>query len=234
MRPTLERLLFLVSMLRVVSSSRTAFLCNHHRFSAATRSGIVASGIAPQRSNHQRARVSTMSAGPIQQQEGDMLFGKFVIPNASIFYRSSKSFAFVNLRPIVRGHVLVVPDAVIQHLDDMSEEQYIDLWKTVRIVQRILRETYPESAAFNVAVQDGSAAGQSVPHVHVHILPRSAGDFKRNDDVYDKLQAWAPREELQTKVELEVLPDEARNDRTRQQMADEAALYRSSVEKSKL
>ena len=163
-----------------------------------------------------------------------MLFGKFVIPNASIFYRSSKSFAFVNLRPIVRGHVLVVPDAVIQHLDDMSEEQYIDLWKTVRIVQRILRETYPESAAFNVAVQDGSAAGQSVPHVHVHILPRSAGDFERNDDVYDELQAWAPREELQTKVELEVLPDEARKDRTRQQMADEAALYRSTVEKSKL
>jgi diadenosine tetraphosphate (Ap4A) HIT family hydrolase len=35
--------------------------------------------------------------------------------------------------------------------------------------------------------QDGPAAGQTVPHVHVHVLPRRAGDFARNDDVYDEL-----------------------------------------------
>ncbi len=36
--------------------------------------------------------------------------------------------------------------------------------------------------------QDGEAAGQTVKHVHLHILPRRKGDFKRNDDVYDKVK----------------------------------------------
>lgn len=166
--------------------------------------------------------------------DGDKLFGKFVIPAASIFYQSTQnqqqsSFAFVNLRPIVQGHVLVCPTTIVPHLHELSYEEYTDLWKTVRVVQAILKETYPDTTAFNVAVQDGAAAGQSVPHVHVHILPRAAGDFERSDDVYDALQAWAPRPELESTVTLEVLPDEARQDRTRQQMADEAALYRQAT-----
>eukprot|EP01036_Dinobryon_divergens_P005161 gene5161-6841_t len=37
-------------------------------------------------------------------------------------------------------------------------------------------------------MQDGIAAGQSVPHVHCHILPRKIGDFKRMDDVYEELE----------------------------------------------
>lgn len=43
-------------------------------------------------------------------------------------------------------------------------------------------------------MQDGPAAGQSVPHVHIHILPRRAGDFERNDQVYDAIEASSKQE----------------------------------------
>ena len=157
----------------------------------------------------------------------DLLFGKFVIPSDSIFYKTEHSFAFVNLRPIVPGHVLVSPQRVVPLLEDLTEEECMDLFRTVRITQQVLKRHYANSTAFNVAIQDGRAAGQSVPHVHVHVLPRQEGDFERNDDVYDHLNEWAPREELRFKTTLVVADDGDRIDRTRQQMAEEAAMYRA-------
>ena len=130
-------------------------------------------------------------------------------------------------------------------MSDLSVDEYTDLWQTVRVVQDILRQHYTTAAtAFNVAVQDGKAAGQSVPHVHVHILPRcssAAGDYfsERNDDVYDELQEWAPcppdRQSSSTVAnnKLNVPNDSERRDRTVQEMADEAAIYRAIVEKRK-
>lgn len=63
--------------------------------------------------------------------------------------------------------------------------------------------------------QDGPYAGQTVPHVHMHILPRRAGDFSDNDDVWRQIDA---EDETQ-----------ARRPRTHAEMAEEAAVLRSYV-----
>jgi hypothetical protein len=71
---------------------------------------------------------STPSLAP-----GDILFGRFIIPQASIFYSSSsttsatttRSYAFVNLRPIVPGHVLVVPERIVAEMRDLTEPEYL-------------------------------------------------------------------------------------------------------------
>ncbi len=164
-------------------------------------------------------------------EANNMQFGKFIIPSSHIFYRTSLSAAFVNLRPIVPGHVLVIPERVTPYLADLTDEEYHDLWSSVRVVQRILQQHHVATTAFNVAVQDGRAAGQSVPHVHIHILPRADHDLERNDDIYDRLGEWAPRPEMaQTKSsKLEVADDANRKDRTTEQMAEEAAVYRSFI-----
>ena len=44
-----------------------------------------------------------------------------------------------------------------------------------------------QSTALTLAIQDGSDAGQTVEHIHIHLLPRRPGDFKNNDDVYEKV-----------------------------------------------
>ncbi|KAL9191464.1 hypothetical protein ACHAXT_001170 [Thalassiosira profunda] len=137
----------------------------------------------------------------------------------------------VNLRPIVPGHVLVCSSRVTPLLSDLDDEEYDDLWRSVRSVQKVLKQQY-KCEAFNVAVQDGSGAGQSVPHVHVHVLPRYAGDLQRNDDIYDHLEEWAPREEMSAKkARLDVPDDSERKDRTVEEMAEEAGIYRSLMEK---
>jgi diadenosine tetraphosphate (Ap4A) HIT family hydrolase len=161
----------------------------------------------------------------------DMRFGKFLIPSNHIFHRSPMSAAFVNLRPIVPGHVLVMPERIVATMEELSSEEYVDMWTCVRTVQGILKQHY-QATAFNVAVQDGQAAGQSVPHVHVHILPRLPllqGDdfFERNDDIYEELDAWAPRPDMaKPTTSIDVPEDEDREDRTTETMAEEAASYK--------
>ena len=155
------------------------------------------------------------------------LFGRFRISSNQIFHRTIHSFALVNLRPIVPGHVLVCSNRVTPLLSDLDDEEYDDLWKAVRTVQNVLKHQY-NCNAFNVAVQDGKGAGQSVPHVHVHILPRYVGDLERNDDIYDQLEAWAPRDDSNSreKPRLDVPEDSERRDRTEDEMAEEAAIYK--------
>jgi bis(5'-adenosyl)-triphosphatase len=166
-----------------------------------------------------------------------------VIRSSCIFYRAQLSLSFVNLRPIVPGHVLVMPRRSVPLLQDLDDDEHDDLWRTVRHTQRIVRAAYPTTSSisrFNVAVQDGPAAGQSVSHVHVHILPRlSEGEFVRNDDVYEALELWAPREPRSEKEDdgsssrpsrrLEVADDDQRRGRTLEQMEDEADLYRRAA-----
>lgn len=196
----------------------------------------------------------------LSHQNGGTQFGKFYIPEECIFYRTKLSAAFVNLRPIVPSHVLVIPmidtpsKAFKTHLCDLSDVEYYDLWRTVRFVQTILQHhfhknhrdsvstTPPQCLSYNVAVQDGKEAGQSVFHVHVHILPRIPNDFENNDDVYEELDRWEPREQPQwssssttdssnlKQVQRVYVPDDQeRKDRTMIEMTTEAAMYRQVV-----
>lgn len=126
-----------------------------------------------------------------------------------------------------------MPERIVATMEELTEDEYLDMWKSARIVQSLLKRHYTETTAFNVAVQDGRAAGQSVPHVHVHILPRKGGDFERNDDIYQEIEEWAPRDELkESKINgsIEVPDDEDRVDRTHDMMAEEASWYRKLLQ----
>ena len=57
----------------------------------------------------------------------------------------------------------------------------------VRRVNACLMDVY-EATASTVTIQNGPDAGQSVPHVHVHVMPRQKGDFEVNDDVYREIE----------------------------------------------
>ena len=68
-------------------------------------------------------------------EETQQLFGRFKISPNQIFHRTAHSFALVNLRPLVPGHVLICSNRVTPLLSDLEEDEYNDLWRTVRVVQ---------------------------------------------------------------------------------------------------
>ena len=70
----------------------------------------------------------------------------------------------------------------------MTPDEVQDLFMTVQAAQKMI-ESYTNASSSTICIQDGKDAGQTVEHVHIHILPRKPGDFEKNDDIYEKLQS---------------------------------------------
>ncbi|MCP9271030.1 HIT family protein [Mycolicibacterium arenosum] len=91
-------------------------------------------------------------------------------------YEDDDYLAFLDIRPIVRGHTLVVPK---KHTVDLTDTPPSTLADLIRIGQRIglaARDSELKADGCNIAVNDGKAAFQSVFHIHLHVAPRHAGD----------------------------------------------------------
>ncbi|GAA5996865.1 bis(5'-adenosyl)-triphosphatase [Rhodotorula paludigena] len=114
-------------------------------------------------------------------------FATFRVPN-QVFYQSALSCGIVNLKPVVPGHVLVIPQRVAPRFRDLTPDEVTDLFLSVHQISRVIEKEY-KAQALNIALQDGPLAGQSVPHVHVHIIPRRAKDFEPLDEMYTHLDA---------------------------------------------
>ncbi|KAH8874354.1 Nitrilase and fragile histidine triad fusion protein [Schistosoma japonicum] len=138
---------------------------------------------------HRRFDLFPMSDSgyPRSIQSADFNFGPHIIKSDCVFYQSQLSFAFVNISPLVPGHVLVCPIVCVQRFCHLNPAQIADLYMTVRQVAKRLAE-YFSATSLTISIQDGKDAGQSVAHVHVHILPRKPNDFPENDDIYKALQ----------------------------------------------
>ena len=71
-------------------------------------------------------------------------------------------------------------------MKDLNAEEVCDLFLAAQLAEEVA-EAHFGATSSTVSVQDGAEAGQTVEHVHVHVLPRRAGDFEENDDVYTAL-----------------------------------------------
>jgi ATP adenylyltransferase len=78
--------------------------------------------------------------------------------------------------PVTEGHSLVIPHRHVESVFDLTEEELQDLGELSSDVRRRLLDSDDTIEGFNVGVNDGTVAGQTVPHCHVHIIPRRAGD----------------------------------------------------------
>ncbi|KAF5284532.1 hypothetical protein FQA39_LY17005 [Lamprigera yunnana] len=124
--------------------------------------------------------------GLLEDLRENYLFSNKVIPADIVFYSTSYSYAFTNIRCVVPGHVLVAPLRCVKRLKDLSEVEIVDFFNAAVKVQKIVETVYGSDSS-TVCIQDGPNAGQTVPHVHCHILPRKEGDFENNDDIYAEL-----------------------------------------------
>jgi bis(5'-adenosyl)-triphosphatase len=118
--------------------------------------------------------------------------------------------------------VLLIPRRVVPRLADLNQEEITDLFLSVQQVGNIIEKAY-HAKALTISLQDGKSAGQSVAHVHVHILPRTGKEYGGvNDEVYPKLEENEGKLESDLKGGWEGLKDEDRKARSMEDMEKEA------------
>jgi diadenosine tetraphosphate (Ap4A) HIT family hydrolase len=88
---------------------------------------------------------------------------------------SEYAAAIRDVFPITEGHSLVVPRRHVPSIYDLEPGEQVDLWGLVALVRQSLLEQFRPDG-FTIGVNDGAAAGQTVPHAHVHVVPRRSGD----------------------------------------------------------
>ncbi|MHB1295171.1 MAG: HIT family protein [Anaerolineae bacterium] len=94
---------------------------------------------------------------------------------ASIVYEDADTMAFMDVRPVCPGHVLVIPKVHCGTIYDLDLAVAGRLFQSVIRVARAMA-TGLEPEGLNVWQSNGQAAGQVVPHVHIHLVPRRSGD----------------------------------------------------------
>ena len=78
--------------------------------------------------------------------------------------------------PISPGHTLVIPKRHVGSFFELNPEEASDLMSLLRRAKTVLEmEFKPEG--YNIGINDGAAAGQTVPHLHIHLIPRYQGDM---------------------------------------------------------
>lgn len=115
-------------------------------------------------------------------------------------YKDDLVVIFPSKYPVVVGHTLVCPARHVERIDDLSEKELKSITHFIVKLKEAMKKALG-AEGFNIAFNEGEGAGQSVSHLHIHVLPRKNGDT----GIYE----YEPRKFLyRTDFESRKLPNE--------------------------
>lgn len=119
------------------------------------------------------------------------------LPSSRIYGENKHAIWIRDGYPVSPGHSLVIPKRHVRSFFDISPEErlaLLELLDEARVVA--IREFEPDG--FNIGINDGPVAGQTVPHLHIHLIPRYLGDLPDPRGgvrwvIPDKADYWSKR-----------------------------------------
>jgi bis(5'-adenosyl)-triphosphatase len=106
---------------------------------------------------------------------------------ASVFYSHAGMLAIYNIAPVLPGHSLVIPAKHYKSILELSSRELVDFFETARTTVHILMKAF-NTDSFDWSVQEKPEAGQTIEHLHLHIVPRLKDDLKHPGDWYPQVQ----------------------------------------------
>lgn len=121
---------------------------------------------------------------------------------AYVIYEDKEHIAFLDKYPISIGHTLVLPKKHFSRVYELSRREFCELYARVHALNQHITSRVGSSAS-HISINDGAAANQIIPHVHVHIIPRSQNDSA--GFTARKLLRSEEMEEVRVKLEIKDL-----------------------------
>ena len=121
---------------------------------------------------------------------------------AYVIFEDEQHIAFLDKYPISIGHTLVLPKMHFERAKDMSREAFCVLYSRVYVLNQVITSRMGATAS-HISINDGAAANQLIPHLHVHIIPRSQEDSAGFNA--RKLLRPEQMEEIRKKLEIDDL-----------------------------
>jgi len=106
---------------------------------------------------------------------------------ASVFYENKDFLALYNIAPVLPGHSLVIPRRHHTSLLSLSDDEMIAFFHTARSALKIVLKAF-QAEAFDFSLQEKPEAGQTIEHLHIHIVPRLKNDLPHPGDWYPLVQ----------------------------------------------
>ncbi|GAA0300836.1 histidine triad (HIT) family protein [Gracilibacillus halotolerans] len=106
----------------------------------------------------------------------DCIFCKIIngeIPSAKV-YEDEEVFAFLDISQVTKGHTLIIPKKHVENIYETTEEVASNLFARVPKIANAIKKAY-NPVGINILNNNGTAAGQSVFHIHIHLIPRYDG-----------------------------------------------------------
>lgn len=101
----------------------------------------------------------------------------FCQPDRDVVLSTELSLCFHDKFPVSEGHLLIVPKRHVPDYFELTDEEKKDLWKLVEQAKAYLEEKHNPDG-INIGFNSGTAAGQTIFHVHIHVIPRYTGDVE--------------------------------------------------------
>ena len=106
---------------------------------------------------------------------------------SSVFYETRDFMAVFNIAPVLPGHSLVIPRAHHTSILSLTDKEITDFFKTARTALLILMKAF-NTEAFDWSLQEKPEAGQTIEHLHLHIVPRVMNDLRHPGHWYPLVQ----------------------------------------------
>ena len=100
------------------------------------------------------------------------------VEEREILFESATAFCFYDKFPVNKGHVLVVPKRVVANYFELTVKEQTACWLMINKVKEELQNKFNPDG-FNIGININEAAGQTISHVHIHIIPRYKGDVEK-------------------------------------------------------